>query len=99
MTRGGSMTNSIYCSARMIKQRPHLLYPCGGDRTMNHVSLVETARRRVAMLGNIELAPPNPTIAPQLGAAFPHLGGWPHAGANPAACPEHGVHAGGTQAG
>jgi len=57
---------------------------------MSHESLIETARRRIASLGNIESAPPREPAPVPLGAAFPHLGGWPHAGANPPA------HVGGT---
>ena len=46
---------------------------------MNHDSLLDVARRRITTLGNIEGAPPRERPPVPLAAAFPHLGGWPHA--------------------
>ena len=61
---------------------------------MTHDPLIDTARRRIATLGNIEHAAPREPAPVSLGAAFPHLGGWPHAGANPPASGGRGTRVG-----
>lgn len=50
---------------------------------MTHEPRIDTARRRIANLGNIEHTAPREPAPIPLGAAFPHFGGFPHAGANP----------------